>query len=290
MRKLPSGNQIIGIILAVCCTGCAALSFKMADVSFSEPFFNIDFSTLEATPEEISGVLLRERVPETGELIYQGQTVIYARTKNERGLQFKFDTTRTDTFSALDREGVSGRVSESIISNKGGRIHEQMEVTERGEITRFVKGFHKSKVGKFEVVNMKRSPLYPEAVVRIGESWTHEEEIELKLHSMLVKQKAPSRKHVKATNTLKGFTTYGGRRAAVILTESAEKSSEALSVFFKSIDMDIQTQIQQITYLDYERGYVLRQVINTMSHTDVVGTNLSDVGKSQTVTELVEKV
>ncbi|MBI4431680.1 MAG: hypothetical protein HY587_08225 [Candidatus Omnitrophica bacterium] len=271
------------LLLLACAafSGCAGLMFQMAPVGFQHPFFQMTFPDLLPNEAESAGVQLALKMPEAGGLRYKGNILLFARERNGEGIKFGFDILRLEKFEPAGGDGTFTHEIRHEIDKGGGQIHEKMIVAPDGAVKKFLKGEHRSKLGKFDVLEYRRPPLFPDHPVKMGDRWAYEEEITVKLRSFWIKQKRPSHKKILARSELKGFTTAGGRRVAVVYTEAEEQSSEEFSIMFKDIKMDVSTKIEEIIHFDYERGAVLRRLTNTLTQNTVPGLGISETGKSQ---------
>ncbi len=196
-------------------------------------------------------------------------------------MKFDFSILCSEEYTPAGNKGDFTQEIVHDVDKGGGRIDEKMTVSPNGAVKEFIKGEHRSKLGKFDVTEYKRTPTFPGHPVKVGESWTYEEDLSIKIHSFWVKQKKPSKKKIITQATLKGFTTAAGRRVAVILTESQEKSLEEFSFLFKDIQIDVDSKIEEVIYFDYAAGIIVRRLTNALTNSAVVGTSISDVGKSQ---------
>jgi|GEM_PF-2080195 len=261
--------------------GCAGLTFQTAPVTFAHPFFQTNFADLPPNETESAGVPLVFKIPEPNTLFYKGSILLFAQEKEGKAMKFDFNIVRSEEYAPAGDEGDFMQEIVHDIDKGGGRIDEKMTVSPNGAVKKFIKGEHRSELGKFDVATYKRTPTFPDHSVKVGDSWSYEEELSIKIRSFWVKQKKPSEKKIITQATLKGFTTAAGKRVAVILTESQEKSLEEFSFLFKDIQIDVDSKIEEIVYFDYAAGIVVRRLTNTLTNSAVLGTSFSDVGKSQ---------
>ncbi|MDD5217807.1 MAG: hypothetical protein PHS88_06860, partial [Candidatus Omnitrophica bacterium] len=179
-RRFASRKMISALILfALFASGCAGLSMSVRDVVFEDPIKKLGIVDVEPNLQEKLGIALRLTPPAEGRSQASEETRIYARIQNGRGIEMDLKRTIQDTYRSCADPYSCGEsfrlLSESTFSCGSGKIIEENEITTRGEIVRFLRGTHESKIGQFRILDWKRTPLFPETPVKLGDEWSYEE-------------------------------------------------------------------------------------------------------------------
>lgn len=267
-------------------TGCAALKFQTGDVFFEDPALKLNIRELEPTDEEKAGIELKRLAPKSAKLNYRSEDRIFARIQNKRGMRLDFVMQRRENYSAGKRPGTFLMKADTVVDQEGGNLFEEMEISKRNEIVEFKQGFHRSEIGKFKILNWTRTPAFPETKVKVGDSWSYEEKMDIRIESFWIKEMDPTPQVLRAESTLTGFADIGGTRTAVIKTLSRQTKRQNFKLMFKKIQFDIDTEIEDIGYWDYQKGILIASVTRTKSWTQGVNLTLEDYGESQALTYL----
>lgn len=264
-------------------SGCAGWILKPRDVTFEDPYAKLGVVKTNPTDQEKAGVLLRLKARPGTQAHFREDNVIYASIKEGRGIQLKFTLDRVEKYRPGDRRDSYGVRAETTLLGEKGSLLEVMEVTDRGEMVKFLEGFHHSRIGNFKIVDWKRTPLFPFAPVKIGDSWTYEEEMTVRIDSFAAHEVDPKPYEIKAASTLEGFAIVKGKRCAVIKTRTEQRKPEHLKIFFKDVLFEIHSQIEETVYLDVQEGKVCGRITKIQSFTRGKNVPLADQGESQSV-------
>lgn len=275
-------------LAAVIFCGCAALDIKNQEVAFESPETVLNLRPLQPNARELQGITLRLLPPQSGEIHAEERLKLYSQLRGNQGMAL--DLSQQIKITTQPAAGKDAYVQRTVTTfNKGaGEITDAVEVSPRGEVLRFIEGRHESQAGKFEVLNMTRTPLYPEVPVKIGDKWNYSETMNVRLESFWVKEKNPEPYIMKAESTLTGFAEALGRRCAVIKTVSTQTKKMSLKVLFKAIDADITTNLEETDYLDYQRGLLIAKVTQTRSRSVFQQAKMEDQGISQAIYKVIE--
>lgn len=276
------------ILIPLVLSGCAGISFQRIPVDFVNPATRLEIVEVDATEIEAQGVLLRLKQPEERTVRSTEEMALYVRIQEGLGSRMDFVKNRTDSYHPGERDDSYILLSESTFEKQPGKLVEAVEMTERGEVVRFIRGEHESKIGQFHIESWERTPLFPLGPVKIGDEWNYQETMAVRLKSFWVKQIDPSPYVIEAKSTLEGFARVGGVRCAVIRTEALQTKQEQLKIFFKDITLNIRAHIREWVYLDYEKGRVLVRVTTIDSQTTSPDLKIHDQGQSQAVSYLLQ--
>ena len=270
------------MILLVILAGCAHLMFQEAPVHFLDASEKLRVIAEEPTDSEKDGITLRFKPPLPGEEKFREENEIYTSIHKGKGrlLQFQMEHKQIYRPSALG-DSFTQR-TETVFLGERGEITTELELNDRGEILKFLEGYHQSPIGKFRIIHWTRSPLFPDKKVTRGESWNYEETMEVRLDSFWVKDVESEPFQIKAVSSLEGFALVGDVRCAVIRTLVHEIRKEHLKVLFKHIYLEMDTQIEEILYFDYVKGDVVAKVTRTSSYSESKGL-AADFGQSQSI-------
>jgi len=275
---------MIGIIAGVLLmSGCAGLSLSQELVAFDDPYAMLSIEEIAANSEETEGVLLRFRTPQSGSLLYKEDTIMFAQIKDGEGKCLRLDSARRDTYFPGVTESSFVVESETTLTGENKKITSRMELSEHGEIVRFIEGSHKTKIGKFIIEEWTRTALFPEEPVKIGDTWTYNEAIDMKIESWLIKNRAQEPYAIRARSTLDGFALCQGVRCAVIKTVIVKKQDHHLRILFKNIDFTVRTRVDETTYYDYAGGCIIAQIIKNLGQTTGHNPPLTDTSEGQSI-------
>jgi hypothetical protein len=235
------------------------------------------------TDEESQGILLRLQMPPSGVIKAKEELEIFSQLRDGQGIHVLLHQNSKIAFSPV--AGQDGFLQKTVTTfqGKGGQILEEIEVSPRGEILRLIRGHHQSPAGLFTVVSAARTPVYPEGLVKPGDSWRYEEKMDVRLKSVWVKEKNPTPYLRQVQSVLMGFAEVNGHRCAVIKSLSDAFKTGELKILFKTVILHIQTHIEETEYLDYKRGMVIARITKTTSHSASPSTGLEDHGLSQSL-------
>lgn len=279
-------------LLFVCAAGtlsaCAGLLFQRAPVQFDEPYSRLGVIREEATAVEKQGVLLRVKTPPDALLRSREESTVYANIREGKGLLLKFVMDREDWYGKGGRPDSYRLRSETRFQNVKGTLFESLEQSDRGEIVRFFEGFHRSKIGKFRILDWKRTPAYPETPVKPGDTWNYEESMEVRIDSFWIKEKDPQPYRLNAACKLEGFARVQGVRCAMIETRATQIKREHFKILFKEIIFDIHSEIADTVFLNYVQGVIVARITRNRSFTQGINVPLDDEGRSQSVYYLLD--
>ena len=273
--------------VAICVQGCTGLSLIRSDVTFRNPYKQLDIVTVDSTSAEESGVLLRMLPSAGGMRTYREETKMYDFIKDEKGKKVNIKNDRQEIYLKGSRDDTYIIKYKTDYKQSSSKQEAEYEQTTSGEIVWFISGIHHSKQGKFKVLNWSRSALFPKENVQIGDSWKYEEVTTYELDSFWVKNKSPEKIVIEAKSTLVGFALVGDTRCAVIESVSVHNEHLHLRVLFKDIDLTIRAKIEEKMYLDYATGTVMAKVFTTLSHTQSSDGRIAGTGQGQSIIYLV---
>ncbi len=281
--KFRSSRHILLVFVVFIGSGCAALSLRTTMVTFEDPYARLNIVPTEPNEKEKAGIELR--VPPPAKRIEKSreETTLYAMIKNGKGAQLKFILDRTDMFKPGSQSDSYILYSETIFQGEKGSLMEEKEMTNRGEIIKFVRGFHHSKIGNFRIIDWGRTPIFPSGAVKIGDTWSYDERMFVQIESMWIKEIKPQPYVMKATSKLEGFVLVNGTRCAVIKTGTTQSKREDFKIFFKEVAFNIYTQIEETVFLDYATGTMIAKITHTRSNTVGANVPLDETGESQSI-------
>lgn len=281
MRKIFRVSAALALVFLI--AGCASLQFQHGPVEFENPYEKLQIVPVQPTEEEAAGVELRFLAPKSGTARYGEEHKIYTSIKDGKGRSLRLSMDRREVYQHGNRPDSYLITSNTTFQDPKYNLFEELEQTERGEILRFVKGTHHSKMGSFQIMDWQRTPVLPEGPVKVGERWSWREEMKVEIDSILVSQISKEPYRMTCVSELEGFATVRGKRTAVIKTTAAQTKREEMRAFFKKIVADTNSSIEERAYLDYTTGQVLVRI--AMVKTILAGINvpLIDEGKSQVV-------
>ena len=269
-----------GMILG---SGCAGLSSRMAPVSFEDPLTRLGVVNVPPNTEEQAGLVLRLLPPAGNQQRSTEETTIYSGVQEDRGSLIKLIQHNTETYRSGSRPDTYVVRTQSSFQGLPGSILEELEVTRRGEIVKFILGKHDAKDGKFTITDWTRTSVFPEPRVKIGDRWGYEESMALRINSFWIEQTGESPYKIKATSRLAGFAEVKGRRCAVIETSADQIQTQRFKVLFRSLILYIRAKVQETVYLDYKTGTVIARIAKIQSYTNAVNAAVNDYSISQTV-------
>jgi hypothetical protein len=279
-KSARRGAWVLGAFLFA---GCAGLLLQKGTVRFQDPYATLGIVPAEPTLKEKAGILLRLNPDFSGPVRSVEELTLFASIKEGKGVHFDLRLRRTDRFESGSRKDSYVLRSETVFEGDGGRLIEEVELTGRGEMTGFIRGSHDSKIGKFEITDWKRTPLFPEGPVTVGESWDYEEVMSVRMRSRWIREMDPQPYRIHAVSRLTGFALLGEVRCAVIETRATQTKREHFKVLFKELIFDMVTEITENSYLDYARGIVLARIARHQSYMRGINVPLAEEGRSQSV-------
>ncbi len=275
-------------ILSVFSFGCAGFQLQTAALEFDDPVQKLGIHAAEPTSDELAGVLLRERPEMNQPFHYQIENTLFAQIKNQSGKRMKFSMHQTNHAQIGSRPNTYRLISETIFEGEGGKLFEDKELTDRGEITKLIQGEHQSRLGTFTISSWKREPVYPEGKIKIGETWKYQETMDVRMKSKWIKQIHPEPYQVESASELTGFAQVGSRRCAVIVTRSKQIQRQHFKVLWKEVDVNIRSEIENTAYLDLARKKLAAQITKTKSWTEGLNLPFQDTGEGQTILYTLE--
>ena len=287
MKRTVAKNLVFLFGAAILLPGCVSIPVYKSTVAFENPYAYLRIIESEPTKDERAGVLLRIHPSSTDAHRYHEDNTLFARIKDTKGLKFNFTMERLDTYREGSREDSYVVHSKTTFDRKGGKLESEIELSSRGEIVRFIRGLHRSQIGKFEIAEWTRTPLFPEERVTIGDSWNYEEVMDVQMKSFWVKDIKPEPYAIHARSTLRGFALVDTVRCAVIETQVNQQKEQHLKTLFQTLRFTIHTHITETTYLDCATGTIVAQIAMTDSYTESPHPFLNDVGKGQHIVYLV---
>jgi hypothetical protein len=264
--------------------GCAGLNLQSTDVVFDAPSKMLAVFPSAPTDTEAEGIVLRFSPDPSGEAEFRSESVIYSDIKNDKGLRLKFTADRIETYRVGSRKDSFILDSETAWKGQSGKLREEFEQTRRGEILRFIGGSHRSKIGKFDITNWVRSPVFPDHAVTVGDAWSYEETMDVRMRSVWVREIDPHPYRIRVESVLEGFADVRGVRCAVIRSHTHQVKREHFKMLFKEMIFDIHTQMDDIHYFDYAGGITAGRVTRTRSYTEGINIGMNRDGQSQSVT------
>ncbi|MFC1809839.1 hypothetical protein ACFL3D_07015 [Candidatus Omnitrophota bacterium] len=255
------------VVLGIFISGCASLTSQTAPVAFEDPHVHLGIQEVEPTAQEDAGIVLRYQYPEKGVRTYEEEMVLFNGISGDTGKKTTLTKTHTDIYLPGTQKDTSLITSETVFLGEKEKIYTTTEVDNRGAILSLHEGRHKTPVGLFTVTEWKRSSVFPQEAVRIGDTWTYEETMALAIKSWFVKDLDNTPLTVRARNTLKGFALLKGRRCAVIETVALENRPYRFKILFLTIAITMATRIDDTLYFDYATGEEIARITKAHSQT-----------------------
>lgn len=263
--------------------GCAGFTSRIAPVNFEDPSIRLGITPLQPNAEEQAGLTLGLMPSAGNRRSSTEETALYTGVQNGKGSLIKIIQNNTETYRPGSRPDTYRVQTEAAFQGFSGAMLEEVEMSRRGEIVKFIQGKHNSKNGKFTITKWARTPMFPEHAVKIGDSWSYQETMSLALDSFWVKQTDPSPFEMKATSSLTGFAEVRGRRCAVIETTADQIQTERLKVLFKNITLYVRAKVRETAYLDYQTGEVAARIARVQTYTNSADAKVDDSSLSQTI-------
>ncbi len=283
IRHSLRNRFLVLLALFLANTGCMGLQFRTAPVQFENPFERFDITPVQPNDAEAAGITLRLLPPPGGLSKSREEMVMFMQIQNGQGKRIATVQTQTGRYGAGTGQDSYHLYSETVFEDGGGRLNSEMEVSNRGEILRWIGGAHQSRAGKFIIRDWKRTPVLPQEAVRPGASWQYEETMDMKLDSFWIKQLDSAPYQMKVTSTLTGFATVRGRRAAVIQSHAKKTELQHFKVWWMKIGLALEANLDELAYLDYESGQILAKIVTAQTKTVNDKTGATDDGVSQSV-------
>jgi hypothetical protein len=277
VKKLPA------LLVAALLSGCAGLQLCERDVAFEDPTERLGIQEVRPNEAEKAGVVLRFNPAPEGVRKAREDSVLYARIQSDRGLELRLAQDQTEKFRPGSRKDSYFDYRETVFEGEAGKLIDEQEVTTRGEIVKFIRGVHESKLGSIRIVAWKRTPALPEGPVKIGDAWDYDETMDARLNSWWATETDPQPYKMTASCSLAGFALVKGKRAAVVKIHATQQKRETLKVLFKRIAMDVNIDIEETDYLDYAEGVVLAKITRTRSVSSAPDYGYEDEERGQSV-------
>jgi len=284
----------INLISAAVCAavillaGCASLDMNLKPVSFTPYSKLIKFKKVDPDESEKDGVLLR-LCRQDKMIVYTDFMELYTHiNEDDNGLYFSEWKRRKVTFSP----GLSIDDFEIKTVTESSQLDETSEnillMSNRGEILKFVKGGYNNSKGTLKITDWKRSPVFPEKKVKIGDSWKYTEEMKLELKSYWITRNVKGPDEIEVVSRLTGFAEVNGHRCAVIETMAFSNKNESYTALFKTMNLTLRTYITEKIFFDYKQGIEVGRVTKTVTNSFTKDMSYSDMAKSQMISVLKE--
>jgi len=274
------------ISAAVFLSGCATIHREK--IAFINP--STVLLAEKTSPNEIEkkGVVLRFKRQEKP-IIYNDIVQVYTQISGETAIPVDVRKSRKIIFKKNRSPEVFHIVTETTTTKSDLRQGiEDMEVDSRGQIVKFIKGEFTTKHGKMTFLSHKRSPVFPDKKVVVGDKWSYEEQMEMRFESSLISRKSEKPDEIKVDCILTGFTVLQGRRCAVITSRTVTKRIEHYSTLWKDMTFNVNIYVDEILYFDYQQGIIAGTVTKTDSYSSSEKLDFSDVSRSQSIS-IIEK-
>jgi hypothetical protein len=279
---------ILGCISLFLLPGCASLNKERQEIIFAKTSYLLKYKKLDPNSNEKDGLKLR-LYQQNRVLKYNDHLQIFTQIADQEGIEVKVDKTRKVIFSpgtSIDNFLMTTETKSKDLSETS---NEQLLMSNRGEILKFIRGEHISGKGRIKILSWSRTPIFPKKTVKIGDSWSYIETIKIKLESFWITRKIEGPDKIKVYCTLKGFAEMKGHRCAIIETRIVNSKNESYTALFKTMKLNINTHITEKIFFDYKRGLEIGRRSNINSFTTSDNMTFSDVSKSQSISVLNER-
>lgn len=274
--------------LLVWASGCASIDAKRGPIVFTDTREAIADKKIEADAFEQEGIKLR-LYQQNKVLKYQDHLQVFTQISGNEGTGIDLKKNRKIIFSpgtSLDNFLIT---TETESENLTETSQEQLLMSNRGEILKFITGEYQSQKGKIKILAWSRTPIFPKKAVKIGDKWSYVEEIKVKLESFWISRNVEGPEKLIINCKLTGFTLFKGRRCAVIETQAFNTKSESYTALFKTMKLTIKTNITEKIYFDYKRGLELGRITKTNSFTTSQDQSFNDTSQSQSISVIDER-
>ena len=266
--------------------GCTSFKMNLKPVSFTPYSKLIKFKKIEPNEQEKNGILLR-LYQQNKVIVYTDFMELYTHiNEDDNGLYFSEWKRRKITFSP----GLSIDDFELKTITESSQLNEVSEnillLSNRGEILKFVKGGYNNPKGTLTITDWKRSPIFPEKKVKIGDAWKYTEQMKLQLKSYWISRKVTGPDEIEVLARFTGFSEVNGHRCAVIETMAFSNKNESYTALFKTMNLTLRTHITEKIFFDYKRGIEVARVTKTVTNSFTKDMSYSDMSKSQMISVL----
>jgi hypothetical protein len=268
--------------------GSSCSTIKRTKVLFISPDTVLKVKKTAPDIAEKKGVLLRlKRQKEP--VVYNDIVQIYTQISEGTAIPVDIRKSRKVIFEDADSPENFRIVTETTTTKSNLREGlEEIDVNPRGKIVKFIRGEFTTKHGKMTFLSHKRTAMFPENRVVVGDKWSYEEQLEMKFDSSLIARKSEKPDDINVDCILTGFVVLNGRRCAEIKTRTVTKRIEHYSTLWKNMVFNVNIYVDEIIYFDYKRGVIVGTVTKTDSYSSSKKLDFSDVSRSQSIS-LIEK-
>lgn len=276
------------LILLVSGNGCTSIEAPRRPLVFTDTISLIRTKKLDPDSIEQAGIKLRV-YQQNKVLKYQDHLQVFTQISGKEGAGIDLDKTRTIIFSpgiSVDNFLIT---TETQSKNLTDTSKEQLLMSNRGEIQKFIQGEYKTKKGTIQILSWTRTPIFPKKAITVGAKWSYVEEIKVKLKSFWISRNIEGPEKIIVNCKLTGFAQLKGRRCAIIETQAYNTKSESYTALFKTMRLKIKTNITEKIFFDYKRGLELGRITKTNSFTTSDDNNFSDISQSQLISVLDER-
>ncbi len=277
-------NYAYLVVFSLLINGCVGINLTPKEVAFELPSKYFDISVQKDDLNSDEKILLKFKKAQNNVLKYEENTTVFAKVENGKGIEVTL-TKKTEQFFGNYPENNSWNIiTSSVIQNiPEQKSTENYIMDDKGRILKFISAEHISENGKIKILEWKRDKIFPDNPVKPGDKWSYEEFIKIELNSFWVSRKNDAPYKVKAKCEFANFAVVNGRKCAVIKTRAVEHRNEVLSTFFKKMELNINSFINEIAFFDYENGMFIGRIIGTETFTMSKDYSFSDHSISQTI-------
>lgn len=269
-------------------TGCASLKQEPKEVVFFPTSGLLKYEKIDPDIYEKGGLKLRI-YQQNKVLKYIDRLQIFTQITGQKGTELNLYKTRKVIFSpgtSIDNFLMTTETDSKDLSETS---NEQLLMSNRGEILKFIRGEHLSRKGHIKILSWSRTPIFPENAIKTGDSWTYEETIQIKLESFWITRKVEGPEKIKVNCKLTGFAEVRGHRCAIIESRIVNSKNESYTALFKTMTLNINTHLREQIFFDYKRGLELGRISKTDSFTTSEDMQFSDVTQAQSIAVLAER-
>jgi hypothetical protein len=268
-------------------SGCA--SIKREKVEFINPYTILSVEKTDPDAAELKGVALRLK-KQDAPVVYNDIVQVYTQISEGTAIPVNVKKSRKVIFKSGKSPETFQIVTETNTTKSNLREGiEEVEVDSRGQIIKFIKGEFTTKHGKMTFLSHKRSPIFPEKKVKVGDKWSYEEQLEMKFDSSLISRKSEKPDDIKVNCVLTGFALVQGRRCAVIKSRTVTKRVEHYSTLWKEMKFNVNIYVYETLYFDYQRGILAGSITKTDSYSTSEKLDFSDMSRSQSISVIEKK-
>lgn len=271
------------LILSIFLCGCATLGLTKGPVQFVNPYTRLSIVEQEPNEQEQEGLLLRLDLEAKGIVQSEEEITAFENIKDNEGVKAELKRIIMERIGPGSRKDSFNVYRIITFEDQPSEMIEEYEVSTRGEIVEFIQGYHKSRMGNIKILSLRRTPTFPEEKVQIGDTWKYNEVMNVKIESKFVKQKNSLPYTMSGTVEFIGIAMARGKRCAVLQTSATATRNEQLRILFKNLALQIQAEIEKVTYFDYQEGKVVAEITRTKTHTVNPDTGFNSRGRSQSI-------